>query len=90
MCHAPGLRPRCVRDAQGLRLKHCVRDDLATLLFRVAALALANKMARPCFHVEGVGVMSPSGSPLQLVQYSDALGVEGEARSETAMSFGHG
>lgn len=78
-----------MRDAQGLRLKHCVRDDLATLLFRVAALALANKMARPCFRVEGVSFMSPSGSPLQLTQYGDAPGVEGEAHSETVMSFGH-
>jgi hypothetical protein len=46
MCHAPGLRPRRrVRDAQGLRLKHCARDDLTTLAFRAVALAPANKMA---------------------------------------------
>ena len=46
VCHAPGLRPRRVRDAQSLWLKHCVRDNVTTRSFRVVVLVLANKMAR--------------------------------------------
>ena len=46
MCHAPGLRSRRMRDAQGLWLKHCVRDNVTTRSFRVVLVVLDNKMAR--------------------------------------------
>jgi hypothetical protein len=46
MCHAPCLRTRRVRDAQGLWVKHCVQDNVTTRSFRVVVVVLANKMAR--------------------------------------------